>query len=124
MIKERLFIYQLFASLYRNGCNNIDISREKMDKLIPYLKCMLDEDIQNEISDLFLIDSNGIYFNCLEIINSLDPLFCFVQDNKVYLCLNDDISNLFFNPKVEYIGMKLAKYIMLREKVKVYHENN
>lgn len=124
MEKEKLFIYQLFSSLYRNGCKKIDVSNESLKKLLPYIKCSLDKSELENIKSLFTIDKDGVYANYLKTISELDPLLATRENNDVYLVMNDEMCNLFNDDNVNYLGAKVAAYIKIKEKVKVYYENN
>ena len=124
MDKGKLFIYQLFSALYRNGCKRIDVSKETLKTYLPYLKCMLEDEKFKDIEELFIIDEDGIYSNYLKTVSSLDPLFSKRENNEVELFINDEMSNLFHDDDVNYIGAKMAAYIKIKEKVKTYYENN
>lgn len=118
MEKEKLFIYQLFSSLYKNGCKRIDISNETLKKNLTYLKCMLEEEKVKELESLFVTDEDGVYSNYLKIVSSLDPLFSRRENNEIELFINDEMSNLFMDDDVDYIGIKMAAYIKIKEKEK------
>ena len=124
MFNEQIFLYQLYAALYKNGCNEIDISNEHLKKSLPYLKTMLELEKFKEIESIFTTDEYGIYSNYLNTISNLDPLFCGRENDKVKLYINEEMANLFYDEEMEYIGPKMAAYIKIKEKEKIYYENN
>ena len=124
MEKERLFLYQLYASLYRCGLIKLDVSKETLKKLLPYLKSMLEEKQLEELEPLFMIDEDGLYPNYLEVLNNMDPLLGKRDNNELVLCMDKETANIFNDDDVNYIGEKVAAYIKIKEKEKVFYENS
>ena len=123
MEKEKLFLYRLFASLYRCGIRQIDIGSEDLKKIMPYLKQTIGDEIK-DIEDLFNVDEEGIYTNYLKMISSLDPLCVERENNVVNFIMNDEMSNFFNDDNINYIGEKVAAYIKVKKKEKSFYENN
>ena len=124
MSKEMIFLYKLYTIFYKYDLKKVNVSNEALKFFLPYLKCMLDEEEKNEIMSLFMVDENGVYSNYLKGVSSFDPLFAVRNGNEVNILLNDEMSNIFYDENIDYIGEKVAVLRKIKEKDKMIYENN
>ena len=97
---------------------------ESLRKLLPYLKCTLDNTDVKDIEALFIVDEEGVYSNYLKANSEMDPLFVSRENNEVNFIMNREMLDIFNDANVNYVGAKMAAYIKIKEKVKVMYENN